>query len=598
MESNEQKELMQHLDRLAGAFNAATGDLLQRLLSGQKIEVNPLLDTDKFASLMAHGAKVDPGTLLHRQMQFMEKQLSLWQSTMKGMMGGDAESVIEEKKGDKRFGSAEWRENPFFNYVKQAYLLNAEFMQGVVDEIEYQDEKTAEQVKFYTRQYINSLSPSNYILTNPEVCKEILETNGDSLARGLDNFIKDLESSPLEGLKISQVDMDAFTLGSDLAYTPGKVIYENELMQLIHYTPSTEQVYEVPLLLVPPFINKYYILDLDEKKSWVRWLVAQGFSVFLVSWVNPDEKLADKRFDDYAVEGVVAALDVVEKVSGQNKVNAVGYCVGGTLLGATQACLLARGDQRIKSLTLLTTLFDFSEPGEVGNYISEQSLPVIRQYTESKGYFDGRLLALSFSLLRENNLFWCYFIDNYLKGKDAIPFDILYWNGDSTNIPKDAYLYYLENMYVNNRLIESEGISVDGVPIDLGRIDTPTYCLATIADHIVLWPAAYRSARALGGDVRFVLAGSGHVAGVVNPVEGGKYPHWVNEQLPETAELWQRSAEQRQGSWWSDWLNWVQRHSGAKVAAPAAGSKQFPALEDAPGRYVKVRLETVAAELS
>ncbi|TQV66140.1 class I poly(R)-hydroxyalkanoic acid synthase [Exilibacterium tricleocarpae] len=595
MDSSEQIALMQHLDKVASVFGEAAGDLLQRLLSGQRVESNSLLDSERMIALLAQGAKVEPASLLQQQMQFMEKQLNLWQCTIKAMMGGDLESVIDEPRGDNRFRAPEWRENPFFSYIKQAYLLNADFMQQVVDGIEYEDEKTADQIKFFTRQYVNSLSPSNYILTNPEVCKEILETKGDSLAKGLDNFIKDLESSPLEGLKINQVDMDAFKVGVDLAVTPGKVIFENELMQLIQYAPATDKVYQTPLLIVPPFINKYYILDLDRKKSWIRWLVDQGFTVFLVSWVNPDATLAQKTFDDYVLEGVVAALDTVEQITGRPQVNAVGYCVGGTLLGVSQAYLRARGDDRIQALTLLTTLFDFSEPGEVGNYISEHSLPLIKQYTENKGYFDGRLLALSFSLLRENNLFWTYFVDNYLKGKDSVPFDILYWNGDSTNIPQNAYLYYLENMYVNNRLIEPGGISVAGVPIDLGLIDTPAYSLATAADHIVLWPAAYRSSRHLRGPVRFVLAGSGHVAGVVNPAPGGKYPHWVNEVLPETAQQWRQDAEQREGSWWLDWLDWMAQYRGALVDAKPVGSKRFPALEDAPGRYVKVRLETAAA---
>ena len=507
------------------------------------------------------------------------------------MVGNNFENVVEQAQGDQRFSDEEWDENPFFNFIKQSYLLNAQLLQKTVDHLEFQDSKLLNQVRFFTRQYVNSLSPSNYIMTNPEICRELLESKGDSLARGIDNYIRDLENSPLQVLKVNQVKSDAFNLGEDLAFTPGKVVYENDLIQLIQYSPSTDQVYQVPLLIIPPFINKYYILDLDEKKSLVRWLVDQSFSVFIVSWVNPDEQLAEKTIANYMHEGVIAALNVVEEITGEASINVAGYCVGGTLLGMTQSYLLSHGDTRIKSLTFLTTLFDFSEPGELGNYISEHSLPMLEQCASSNGYFDGRIIASSFSLLRENNLFWSFFIKNYLKGEDSVPFDILYWNCDSTNVPRDTFVSYLRDMYIENKLIKGGAIEIDHTPIDLAHIKTPAYFLATANDHIVLWTAAYRSARCLSGDVRFVLAGSGHIAGVINPAETGKYPHWVNNELPENYQDWQRGAQQKPGSWWRDWRQWLRLRSGKRIAARVPGSTLYPSLEQAPGKYVKVRLE-------
>lgn len=591
MNSSEQAEVLQHMEKFGDVLNNLTHNLLLRLLSGKKLEVNPLLNTDRMMGMLSRSVKVDPGDVLQKQLSFMEKQLNLWQNAAKAMTGGDFDSIVEEAKGDGRFVDEEWKQNPFFNFIKQSYLLNAELLQQTVDSLEFKDNKLSQQLKFYTRQYINSLSPSNYILTNPEICREILETKGDNLAKGIDNFIRDLESSPFEALKVNQVDVNAFTVGETLAYTPGKVIYENELIQLIQYSPATEQVYQVPLLIIPPFINKYYILDLDEKKSLVRWLVDQGYSVFMVSWVNPDAELAVKTIEDYMRDGVIAAVDVVESVTEESKINVVGYCVGGTLLGITQSYMQSHKDYRIKTLTFLTTLFDFSEPGELGNYISEQSLPLIEQFTNNKGYFDGRVLSVSFSLLRENNLFWSFFVNNYLKGKDSIPFDILYWNSDSTNIPRDIFLYYLHNMYVENNLIKDGGIEVAGTPIHLGDINVPCYFLATASDHIVLWSAAYRSARCVSGKVRFVLAGSGHVAGVVNPAEKGKYPYWINSEMPESHQEWQLGATQKDSSWWKDWDRWLKSRSGGKVAGREPGTEKFPVIDEAPGRYVKVRLE-------
>ncbi len=539
---------------------------------------------------------IDPEKMIREHMLFMNNQVLLWHNTFRTMLGEAPKEVVEEAKSDSRFADKEWKQDPIYNFLKQFYLIHANLLEQLVETVVMEDFKTMQQIRFFTRQYINSLSPSNYIFTNPEVFRELLSTGGDSLAKGVDNLIHDFVSSPVEALKINQVSIDAFTLGEDLACTPGKVIFENELMQLIQYTPQTTEVFLTPLLIIPPFINKYYILDLDQKKSLVKWLVSQGFSVFMVSWVNPNASLAHTTFADYIHKGAIKALDTVTEVTGETSVNVAGYCVGGTLLGVTQSYLQSHHDFRIKSLTFLTTLFDFSSPGEVGNYISEQSLPLLEEYTRRKGYFDGRMLSLSFSLLRENNLYWSFYVENYLKGKDRVPFDILYWNGDSTNLPRDTFQYYVRNMYMENRLIEPGGIEVSGTPIDLQQIDTPSYCLATMNDHIVLWPAAYQSARGMSNlvdskRVRFVLAGAGHVAGVINHAATGKYPHWVNTTLPENHEQWFAGAEKMQGSWWNDWYQWLLTYAGDRIPARNPGSNGFPAGEDAPGRYVKKRLE-------
>ena len=588
-----QGEVMKYLEQFSALFNNMAQEALARGLQGDSSgpSPSPMFDAQKFQELLSSGVEVDTAKLLTQQMAFMERQTELWQNASKAMMGEKVEPIVSEPKGDKRFKDSDWSDNPVFSYLKQAYLLNAEMMQSTVDAMKFPDEKTSEQVKFYTRQYLSSVAPGNYVLTNPEVCREILATKGENLARGAENFLRDLERSPLEAFRITQSDDSAFEVGGNLATTPGKVVFQNELIQLIHYAPSTEQVYKRPILFTPPFINKYYILDLDERKSLMRWLLDQGHAVFMISWVNPDASLAHIDFGDYMKLGPLAALDVVQAITGADKVNMVGFCIGGTLLAMAAAYLKVRGDKRINSLTFLTTLLDFSEPGELGNYLSDQLLPLIEQSVEEKGVFDGRILGLSFSLLRENSLFWSYFINNYLKGKDPVAFDILYWNNDSTNLPAAAFQQYVESTYCDNQLKEPGGVTVDDVAIDLSTIDCPSYFLATANDHIVLWQGAYQGAKLLSGPTRFVLAGSGHLAGVINPAEEGKYPHWLNGDWPQEADAWLADAEQQDGSWWPDWDQWLGSISGDKVKAKKPGrSKKYPALEDAPGSYVKVRL--------
>lgn len=593
MNQEEKHQILDYVDKFSGVFNDMMQEVTKRIVSNQSTaDLGDALKDQLSTHDISQSVRVNPQKFLDQQMRFLEKQQVLWQNASRAFMGESFESVIDTPKSDKRFGDPNWEGNPGFNYIKQAYLLNAEYMNQLVDALEFDDKGMQDQVRFYTRQFVNSMAPTNYVLTNPEVCREILSTQGKNLAKGIDNFMRDLERSPNEAFKITQVKNDAFTLGKDLATTPGKVIFQNELIQLIQYLPTTEKVAKTPLVIVPPFINKFYILDLNEKKSMVKWLVSQGYTVFMVSWVNPDESFKEFEFQDYVNRGVLAALDAVEHITGEKKINAAGYCVGGTVLGVTQAYLAAIGDERINAVTFLTTLFDFADPGEVGTYLSKQLIATVEQSINSKGYMDGRILALSFSLLRENNLFWSFFIENYLKGKDPMPFDILYWNSDSTNLPAKAFLYYLRTMYIENKLVQAGDLKVNDTDIDLGKIAVPCYCLAAQADHIVLWQSAYKSALALGEDVRFVLTESGHVAGVVNPADKGKYPHWINEKLEPSAVDWLAGAEQRDGSWWNDWQSWLSDKSEGQINARKVGTKKrYPVLEDAPGSYVKRRLD-------
>lgn len=603
--STDETEVLAYIEKYATVFNALAQEVLTRTnktAEGAGASVPGMFDPQKLAALLNGDIKVDSNKLIQQQMQYMQKQTDLWQQASKAMMGQSlsdnnndekaSNAEAKNKSSDRRFAHSDWDQNPVFRYIKESYLANSDMLSNMIDAIEFSDEKAAKQAKFFTRQYVNSLSPTNFVLTNPEVCEEVINSKGQNLVKGMQNFLEDLEKSPLEAFKMRQSDSDAFRLGENLAYTPGKVVFQNELIQLIHYTPIQEEHYQVPVLITPPFINKYYVLDLDEKKSMVKGLLNAGYSVFMISWVNPTSELSDNDFTDYMRKGPLEAIEQVKAITKQKQVNLTGFCVGGTLLAMSAAYLRALGDESIASLTFLTTLLDFNEPGEVGNYFSEDMLPMIEQNAELKGVFDGRIIGMSFSLLRENNLFWSFFIENYLKGKDPAPFDILYWNSDATNIPAACFKQYMRTTYWENKLKDPGAVVIDGVPIDLGKIDMPSYFLSTVADHIVLWQGAYEGTKLVSGDSRFVLAGSGHLAGVINPIEGGKYPHWLNDELPDSAQDWFDGAKEHKGSWWPDWHQWMQSTSGKKIKAPQPGqSKQHPAIMDAPGDYVLKRLD-------
>lgn len=546
-------------------------------------------DTDKILQQITKLSKGSALQLFNDQSALMQKQMALWQSASAALVNKTQLPVfIEEDPADRRFRDPQWTEDARYSYIKQSYLLNSKLLQNLVDNLQYNDEGDAEKASFMARQYINAVAPTNNAITNPEIQSLTLETQGQNLIEGMKNFTRDVRRSPPEILKVTQCRPDAFVLGENIATTPGKVIHQNEVMQVIQYAPSTKQVYSVPVLIIPPFINKYYILDLSENNSYVRWLVAEGFTVFMVSWVNPDSSLAGVGFEDYVLKGVIEAADVVSSVCKTKRMNAVGYCSGGTMLAVAQALLRARDDKRFVSCTMIAMQTDFSDPGGLGVYLSDDLIPFLEQHTNMKGIFDGRALATGFNLLRENPLYWSYYVDNYLKGKQPEAFDILHWNGDSANIPAKTMSFYLRKMYMQNSLAEPDALSIDGQDIDVSRIDTPSYFVAMVGDHIVPCTASFRSSQYFGGPVRFVLGESGHIAGVVNPVSEGKYNHWVNRKPSPDFDTWRKAATEVEGSWWTDWADWLVPHSGKQIAGRKIGNSKYKPIEDAPGSYVKV----------
>jgi len=530
----------------------------------------------------------NPARIMQAQMGFWQDYMTLWQNTTRRIMGLDSTPVISEDPKDKRFRDGAWQQSEIFDFIKQSYLLSARYVQDVVRHVDGLDPKTAKKVDFYSRQFVDAMSPSNFLLTNPEVLRKTVETGGENLLRGLNNLLTDLERGHGK-LHIKMTDMDAFRLGENIAVSPGKVMFQNKLMQLIQYSPSTEMVLKRPLLILPPWINKFYILDLRPKNSFVRYAVSQGHTVFMVSWVNPDEQLANEGFEDYMKDGVFAALDAIKAATGENDVNAIGYCLGGTLLATTLAWMAKRGDERIKSATFFVSMLDFQEAGELGVFIDEEQLKSLEDKMKETGYLDGSDMATTFNMLRANDLIWSFVVNNYLLGNEPFPFDLLYWNSDSTRMPARMHTFYLRNMYQDNKLAQPNAIEIEDETIDLGQIKVPAYFLSTREDHIAPWRSTYRGTQLLGGSKRFVLAASGHIAGVVNPPEGGKYNHWVNEDLPPEPQAWLDGATEMSGSWWPDWNRWVAAHAPERVKARVPGAGKLKAIEDAPGSYVKVQ---------
>ncbi|MCA0250396.1 MAG: class I poly(R)-hydroxyalkanoic acid synthase [Proteobacteria bacterium] len=564
-------------------------DFSERYKADGPQPADPLQLTQTFMDFTAK-MLADPNRLVQAQMELWQQYMNLWQVTAQRMMGQPAAPVAEPAKGDKRFNDPAWKDEVVFDYLKQSYLLTARWLQGTVKEVEGVDDKTAKKVVFYTRQFIDAMSPSNFAMTNPQVVKATVESKGENLLKGLQNMLTDLERGKGK-LAIRQTDMDAFKVGGNVATSPGKVVYQNELMQLIQYAPSTAEVHQVPLLIVPPWINKFYILDLKPENSFIKWATEQGYTVFVISWVNPDERLAGFVFEDYMKKGPLAALDAIEKATGQHKVSAIGYCIGGTLMATTLAYMAARDDDRIAACTFFTAQVDFTEPGELGVFIDEDQLAGIEQMMGKKGYLEGAEMATTFNMLRANDLIWSFVVNNYLMGKDPFPFDLLYWNADATRMPAAMHSYYLRNMYQKNLLSQPGGLVVDNVPIDLRKITVPVYLQAGKEDHIAPAKSVYKATQIFKGPVRFMLAGSGHIAGVVNPPRNKKYQHWLNETAtnPPTLAEWQAGAKEFPGSWWHDWDKWLSALSGPKVAARVPGEGGLPAIEDAPGSYVKVR---------
>ncbi|KGY13900.1 poly(3-hydroxyalkanoate) synthetase [Vibrio tubiashii] len=527
----------------------------------------------------------NPAALLKIQSEWWQQQLQIWQNVA---LSSNTQTVVEAEKGDKRFDHEEWQNDMFFNFIKQSYLLFSKTYLETIESIEGLDEKSKERISFFSRQAINAMSPSNYIATNPELLKLTLEKNGENLLAGLEQLKEDVESSA-DILKIRMTNNNAFRIGEDVANTKGDVVYQNELFQLIQYRPLTETVNATPLLIVPPFINKYYILDLREKNSLVRWLLEQGHAVFMISWRNPGLAQRDVEFGDYVTDGVAKAVTAIEDITGQDQINAAGYCIGGTVLASTIAYYAAkRMKKRIKSATFFTTLLDFSQPGEVGAYINDTIVSAIEMQNNAKGYMDGRSLSVTFSLLRENSLYWNYYVDNYLKGNSPVDFDLLYWNSDSTNVAAPTHNFLLRELYLNNKLVADKGVKIGGVWIDLNKIKVPSYFVSTKEDHIALWQGTYRGALNVGGNKTFVLGESGHIAGIVNHPAKGKYGFWTNDSLDDSADEWLANAEHTDGSWWTHWDQWLLGFNPEEQVEPfQIGSEQFPVIGPAPGSYVK-----------
>jgi len=527
----------------------------------------------------------DPVVVASAQIDLFYNTLGIWHKTAERMLMLRARDADAPK--DKRFKHPEWSENAVFNFVKDSYLVVAESILSAIRDVKGMDEASARKVDFYTRQFVDALSPSNFVATNPEVLTATLASGGQNLLHGLENLLADLERGNGR-LAITMTDMKAFRLGENIATTPGKIVYQNELMQLIQYTPSTREVRRRPLLIVPPWINKFYVLDLQPKNSFIKWAVDQGHTVFAISWVNPDEKLAAKGFENYMLEGPLAALDAIESATGERSVNAIGYCLGGTLLASTAAYSAAKGDDRITSATYFATLVDFTEVGDMAVFIDEEQLASLERRMRERGYLEAQDMATAFNMLRANDLIWSFVVSNYLLGKEHIPVDLLFWNSDSTRMPAAMHSFYLRKMYQQNLLAKPGGITLADAPIDLSKVRTPTFILATREDHIAPWKSTYAATRLYSGPIKFVLSDAGHMAGVISP-PGTKYGHWANDKLPSSPDEWFGGATPNQGSWWPLWDQWVTQLDGGRVPARQPGSGELPIIENAPGSYVRVR---------
>lgn len=525
----------------------------------------------------------DPEQLASLQKSYMEQQAQLWHSMLTRDAAVPAAPVVTPDPGDRRFSSPEWQSSPVFDYVRQSYLLNSRFIRELVEVLPADDDKAKNRSRFLARQYIDALSPANFAATNPEFVRQAVETKGQSITDGINNLIKDYEKG-----RISITDESAFEIGKNLATTLGAVIFENEVMQLIQYAPLTAKVAVRPLLIVPPCINKFYILDLQPENSFVRYAVEQGNTVFLVSWRNPKDEQGQLTWDDYLEHGPITAIAKVREICKVDQVNTVGWCVGGTILSSALAVLAARGEDVVASVTLLTTLLDFSDTGEIGLFIDEPSLSARDKAIGKGGIMKGGELAGMFSSLRANDLIWNYVSNNYLKGQKPAAFDLLYWNADSTNLPGPFACWYMRNLYLNNSLRDPGKLEMCGVPVNLGQVDIPNYILATREDHIVPWQTSYAGTRLLGGESKYVLGASGHIAGVINPASKNKRSYWTNDDLQGDADAWLAGAQEQKGSWWSDWSSWLKLHAkGERVARKKLGNAKHPEIEPAPGRYVK-----------
>ena len=580
-------EFAQNMVRLFDQGAKVVSTLAERTTANASGPYSLSAEVGEAAKTLGEVARVwagDPAKLVAAQGDLFQSYADLWGRSFRRFLGEDVEPVAEPAPGDNRFKDPDWSDKQYFDFWKQAYLITSQWAEDLARKTEGVDERTQKKAIFYLEQMLAALSPSNFALTNPEVVRATIATNAENLVKGMTQFAEDLDQSG-DLLRISQTDLDAFKVGRDLAITPGKVVFQNDLIQLIQYAPTTEQVYERPLIIAPPWINKYYILDLKPEKSFVKWAVDQGFTVFMISWVNPDASLAKKTFEDYMREGILAAVEAMNRQLGIHHVNVLGYCVGGTLLGSTLAYMAAKGDDRIASATFLTAQVDFSEAGDLLIFIDDTQLSSLEEMMSEHGYLDGARMASVFNMLRPRDLIWPYVVNNYLLGKKPFPFDLLFWNADSTRLPAANHAFYLREFYHENRLSKGE-MELGGVKLDLSKVTIPIYELFTREDHIAPAVSVFRGSELFGGPVRHVMAGSGHIAGVVNPPAKKKYQYWTGAPAA-TLDEWIAKATETAGSWWPDWTNWLAEQSGEKVAARDPAGGPLKPIEDAPGSYVK-----------
>lgn len=581
-------------------YQALMSDMLERLWPSAAASTI----YDEMGRCFQAGAEAlarDPQLLISTQTRLFQDQMALMQGTLREMSGESVEPVISPARSDRRFRDEAWQSEPYYHFLVQQYLLFSRAVDEMLAGIKGLPESQKRNLEFYARQYVSAFSPSNFASTNPEVQRVTRETGGQNLLDGLKRLREDLANSA-EGINVAMTDTEAFRLGDNIAVTPGDVVFENELIQLIQYRPATEKVFSTPLLVVPPWINKYYILDLRQDNSMMRWLVEQGHTVFLISWRNPGPEQSDLTWADYMQMGPLAAMDAIEQATGEKQVNILSYCIGGTLTASTMAYLTARKQaNRVRSVSYMATLQDFSDPGEIGVFLNEPVLQGLEKQMAQDGYLDGRVMAFSFNLLRENDLFWSFYVSNYLKGEAPTAFDLLYWNTDGTNLPAGTHAWYLRHMYLENRLVQPGGIELDGVPIDLSQIETPSYWVSAREDHIAKWQTTYNGTQLPKASIkRFVLGGSGHIAGIVNPPHKNKYGYATNDSLPATPDEWLEGTEQHEGSWWNDWQAWMTGNGFVEpepeVSARTPGEGKLDVIEAAPGRYARQTIPEVLGQ--
>jgi poly[(R)-3-hydroxyalkanoate] polymerase subunit PhaC len=579
-------ELVGNLIKVGIKSQQILGQFISRQVKSGNLPLDPLNLTGAFMALL-EGMAANPAAVWDAQINLWRSYMGLWEATAHRMLGGTPAPVVEPGPGDRRFRGKDWQENVVFDFIKQSYLLTANWLQNTVAGVDGPDSATRRRIEFYTKQFADALAPTNFVLTNPEVLRATMQSNGENLVRGLDNLLSDLERG--RGQLAIRQSADAFVVGENIALTPGKVIYRGELFELLQYTPVTGEVYERPLLIFPPWINKFYILDLRPENSFIKWLVGRGYTVFVVSWVNPTRKLAQKSFEDYMRGGIFEALDAVEKATGVRDPNVVGYCIGGTLLAATLAYMSKTKDGRVHSATFWAAQVDFSEAGDLKIFVDDAQLDALKEQMDADGgVLEGRKMATTFNMLRANDLIWSFVVSNYLLGKTPAPFDLLFWNSDTTRMPEKMHLFYLRECYRDNALALGK-MKFGDVSLDLNKVKVPVYLQSAKEDHIAPFRSVYKATRHFKGPIRFIMAGSGHIAGVINPPAGGKYQYWTNEELPPSVEDWLAGADEHPGSWWPDWDAWLSKLSGAKIPARQAGDGALKVLCEAPGTYVRVK---------